>query len=71
MADGRSHKALVESSTLSPGTLGGQMAKMISRAGYWGTCCSSKCGYCDRWPRFNKTAMRQKERKQWRKEWQE
>lgn len=47
---------------------GNDLAKMISRAGYWGSCCSSKCRYCDRWPRFNKTAMRKRERKQWLEE---
>lgn len=41
------------------------MAKMISRAGYAGTCCTKKCGYCDKWPRWNKSAMRRRERKQW------
>jgi len=47
-----------------------KLAKMISRAGYWGSCCSSKCGYCDRWPRFNKSAQRKRERKQWRKDFE-
>jgi hypothetical protein len=44
------------------------MARMISHAGYAGTGCSSKCGYCDKHPRWNKTAMRKREKKQWLKD---
>jgi hypothetical protein len=45
-----------------------KLAKMISRKGYWGTTCSSKCGYCDNWPRHNKTSVRRQEREQWLEE---
>lgn len=70
MADGCSHKALVESSTLSPGTLEVAMARMLSRVGYWGTGCSRRCRFCDKPGRWRKTTIRQREKRQWRKEWQ-
>ncbi len=41
------------------------MAKMLSTAGYWGSTCTSKCHWCNRFPHYNKTAMRRRERLQW------
>lgn len=68
MADGASHKSLVEGPTPFPGTLEDIMAKMLSRVGYWGTGCSRRCRFCDKPGKWKKTAIRQIEKRQWPKD---